>query len=413
MIFLRRLGTIIAPRRRDNRAGWRYIPGQARERRVETETVSEEAIDNLPGPAKKILSPGAPTALRLMAARGVMPGLKPAEIVTVVAHLTRADEAEVADTARATLAKLPRPVLTGALSAQLPGFVLGLLGEAHATDAEVVEQLLRQRALERETLEILADRADERRGELIATNEQQLLANPSVIEKLYMNKRVRMSTSDRLIELAVRNGLELKLPAFQECVAAIMNELVPEPTPEPTPDDVIFVQADEIARQVGDLVGAEDDTHEQGDDGEEVLKQRFVPLHTQLALMSVSQKVRRAMLGSAAERAILVRDSNRLVARAVVKSPLLREDEAVRISANRGMSDDVLRQIAMNKEFTRNYQVRLNLVTNPRTPLSFASRMVPLLHDHDLAKLAKSKNVSGAIAQTVSQHLSKKKGAKR
>ena len=41
-------------------------------------------ISALPGPAQKILDPNGPPPLRAMAAKGVVPGLKPGDIVTVV-----------------------------------------------------------------------------------------------------------------------------------------------------------------------------------------------------------------------------------------------------------------------------------------------------------------------------------------
>ena len=205
----------------------------------------------------------------------------------------------------------------------------------------------------------LAERATERIGELIATNEQLMLANPRVIEKLYMNKRVRMLTADRLIELAVRNQIELGIPAFKEAAAAIRNELVSEPTPEPTFDDILFRDIDRVALAIAPAE-IEEDTHEVDEEGQEYLKDHFVPLYQQIGQMTVTQKIRRAMLGTAAERLLLVRDSNRLVSTAAAKSPLLRESEAVRISASRAISDDVLRIIANNREFNRNYQIKYN-----------------------------------------------------
>ena len=47
------------------------------------------------------------------------------------------------------------------------------------------------------------------------------------------------------------------------------------------------------------------------------------------------------MLGTREERMLLVRDTNRLVASAAVRSPLMQEAEAVLISRNRNMSDEV------------------------------------------------------------------------
>jgi hypothetical protein len=278
--------------------------------------------------------------------------------------------------------------------------VVEALADAYATNAEVVEKLLRLPRINTAALEILADRADERIGELIATNEEAMLANPTVIEKLYMNKRVRMSTADRLLELAVRNGLELNLAAFKEAAAAIKNELIAEAGSEPTPDDVLFVETDSLA-QAHEIESEEDDTHAVDEEGEEHLKDRFL-----------SQKIRRAQVGTAAERLLLVRDTNRLVAAAAVKSPAMRENEAVIISSSRNVSEEVLREIARNREFTRNYQVKLNLSRNPRCPFTFSARIIPLLRDNDLRDLAKSKNVPSSVQQAARQQLERKKGGK-
>jgi hypothetical protein len=366
-------------------------------------------IEKLPGTARKILGGSAPAAMRMMAAKGIVPGVRPGDLVTVIVLLREDDDEKVAAAARATLAALPPPVLGGALTADLEPLAIEALAEHYATNHDAVEKLLRMPRIDQAALEHLAEHADERAGELIATNERLMLEHPTVIEKLYLNKQVRMSTADRLLELAVRNGLELGIPAFKEAAAAIKNELIPEPSDEPTFDDVLFKETEQIAR-VAALESDDDDTHEVDDEGEEQIKQKFLPLHTQIAQMTVTQKIRRAMLGTSAERLILVRDSNRLVSSAVVKSPLMRENEAMRISASRSVSDDVLRSLALNREFTRNYQIKLNLVSNPRTPLTFASRLIPHLRESDLKSLSRSKNIAGAIAQAVKQQLLRKKG---
>jgi hypothetical protein len=364
-------------------------------------------LDKLPPAAQKVLARETPPQVKLLAARGVIPGAKPGDIVIVVSILAGGEDAKLAETARATLAKLPAPILQGALSADLPGSVILELARVYPNQHEVITSLLRMVRIGTEALELMADAADERAGELIATNEQLMLKSPTVIEKLYMNKRVRMSTADRLVELAVRHNLELKIPAFAEAAQAIKNELILEPAPEPYFDDVLFKEANQLGEKL--RIDAENpDTHEVDEDGEEKLKKEVLPLHAKLAQMTVSQKIRAATLGSTGERLILVRDPNRLVATAAVKSPLMRENEAAQISASRAVTEDVLRQIALNREFTRSYQVKINLVMNPRCPLTFATRLIPHLRDSDLRILAKSKNISAAIGQAVRQQLSRK-----
>jgi hypothetical protein len=363
-------------------------------------------LDKLGPAAQKVLSDAAPLPAQMMAARGVIPGAKPHEIVIAISVLAGRDDEKLRETAKATLSKLPPPILTGALGADLPGSVISLLAVCYTNVHEVVEQLLRMPRIGGAALEHMADTADERTGELIATNEELMLKNPVVIEKLYMNKRVRMSTADRLIELCVRGGVELSIPAFKEAALAIKNELIPEPSEEPTFDDVLFRETQEAAAALA--LSDDEDTHEVDEEGEEKVKAKVVPLYARLAEMTVSQRIRCATLGSSAERLLCVRDSNRLVAAAAAKSPLLKEPEAVQISASRVVSEDVLRILSLNKEFTRNYQIKLNLVSNPRTPFTFAARMVPMLRESELKMLSKSKNVTGAISTAVRQQLAKK-----
>lgn len=362
----------------------------------------------LPPIAQKVLSSDAPVAMRQMAARGILPGAKPADVVTVVALLTRQPDEALAKLALQTLGKLPPPVLDAALDQPLDSLVIECLAFAYAEQAAVVERLLRQSSLGQAALEELAERADERIGELIATNEQQMLIYPRVIEKLYLNKRVRMSTADRLIELAVRNGLELGIPAYKEAAAAIQNELIAEPTEDRTFDDELFVETIAIASAT-EVDASNEDTHEVDDEGEEKLREKFLPLHARIAQMTNSQKIRCATLGTSAERLLLMRDPNRLVSTSAAKSPLLTENEVVRLTASRSVSDEVLRIFASNRDFTRNYQVKLNLVTNPRTPFTFVARLIPHLRDSDLRSLAKSKNVTGTVATSAKQQLDRKK----
>jgi hypothetical protein len=365
-------------------------------------------LEKLSPQVQKVLSDAAPLPMQLMAAKGVVPGAKPHEIVIVISVLSGRSDDKLREAALGTLAKLPPPILNGALSADLPGSVILQLAGPYATNHEVIEKLLRMPRIGGEALALLAVGADERAGELIATNEELMLKHPLVIEKLYMNKRVRMSTADRLIELCVRNNIELSIPAFKEAALAIKNELIPEASEEPTFDDILFRETQEAAEKVA--LGADEDTHEIDEEGEEKVKAKIVPLYARMADMTVSQKIRCATLGSSAERLLCVRDSNRLVAAAAAKSPLLKEPEAVQISASRSVSEDVLRLLALNREFTRNYQIKLNLVSNPRTPFTFSSRLVPMLRESELKMLAKSKNVSTAVSTAVRQQLSKKAG---
>lgn len=359
-----------------------------------------------PPPALKALDAAAPAGLRLAASKGIVPGLKAPDTVALLVLLSEDADATIATSAAQTLDKLPAPMLKGALVAELQPRAAHELALRFATDADVVTALLRLPQVLAPTLEHLAAAADERCGELIATNEERMLAVPTVIEKLYLNKRVRMSTADRLIELAVRHGIKLNLPAFDELGEAIKEELIAEPSDEPTFDDQVYREAEVIAEQVE--LADDEDAVVLDEEGEEKVADKCLPLFAQINLMTVTQKIRMAMLGPSAARLILVRSSNRLVSEAAVKSPLLTENDAARIASSRQVSDAVLRHIAQNKDFARSYQIKMNLVQNPKTPFTFAARMIPHLRDSDLRNLARSKSVPGSVVTAVRQQMMRK-----
>jgi hypothetical protein len=72
------------------------------------------------------------------------------------------------------------------------------------------------------------------------------------------------------------------------------------------------------------------------------------------------------------------------------------------------VSEDVLRIIAMDREWTRSHQIKVNLVQNPRTPFAFAAKLITHLREHELKALAKSKNVAGSVVQAAKQQLARR-----
>jgi hypothetical protein len=366
-------------------------------------------LSKLSPPATRILDPKSPGPIRQMGARGIAPGLKPADALTVIAVLAESEDVTLATLARATLDKLPVPLLIAGLTPDLHPGVVGVIAPRYASDVVIMERILSLPQIAMTTIAEVAAKANEAVAELIATNEERLLKYPAIIEKLYLNRATRMSTADRVIELAVRNKIELTgIPAFKEAAAAIAEELIPEPTVEPNFDDEQFMQTERIAQTI-QIDPTQEDTHVfDPETGEEVAVDKVRPLYAQLAELSVSKRIRRAQVGNSAERMILVRDADRRVAVAAIKSPSIQEAEVVRISAGRSASEDVLRVIALNREWTRHHQIKLNLVSNPRCPFAFAAKLVPHLRDHELKQLARSKNVTGAIATAARQQLERK-----
>jgi hypothetical protein len=99
-----------------------------------------------------------------------------------------------------------------------------------------------------------------------------------------------------------------------------------------------------------------------------------------------------------------------MIRRFVLQNPRLADDEVIAICKNRSADDEVLRLIADSREWTKNYQVRLSLVTNPKTPLVMSLRFLSSLQDRDVRMLAKSKNVSATVANAAKRLVLQKTG---
>jgi hypothetical protein len=110
--------------------------------------------------------------------------------------------------------------------------------------------------------------------------------------------------------------------------------------------------------------------------------------------MTVAEKMDLARTAAKEARTILLRDSNKLVQLAVIESPKITESEIIAIANNKQVNDEVLRVIAMNREWLRNYQIRLALVNNPKTPLPIAMAQITYLNQKDIKALSKSKGIA-------------------
>ena len=120
----------------------------------------------------------------------------------------------------------------------------------------------------------------------------------------------------------------------------------------------------------------------------------------QISRMNVSQRVQFAMKGSSEARRALIRDSNKVVQRAVLQSPRLTDQEVEAYASMANLTDEILRLIATNRNFRKNYVVVRNLMNNPKTPLDVTLHMLPLLNAIDLKKLTTNKNVPETLRTT-------------
>jgi len=130
-------------------------------------------------------------------------------------------------------------------------------------------------------------------------------------------------------------------------------------------------------------------------------------------IMTVSQKIKLAMLGNKEARTILLRDSNKLVAMAAIQSPRITEGEVNLMAGNKVAQEDVLRYIYGSRDWLKFYAIKLALVKNPKVPLGIAMKFMGTLTEVDVRELSRSKNVPGTIVNTARQMLNKREAKEK
>ncbi|MCH2171222.1 hypothetical protein MK489_10600 [Myxococcota bacterium] len=340
--------------------------------------------------AERYARTDAPRQNRLMAARGALP-LKPLELATVLFALAHDPDAEVKSAARNTLEALPAHVLDTVLSANAHPALLSHLARTHEGDESRAAAIALNPAAGDDTVSWLATLPFKSVVEVVANNQERLLRSPEIVESLGANPLTSRSTIDRIL-------------GFLNPVSE------PDGTPEGTGQDGEITEVEEEAAMravLGEDFAAwarrlvtETERDECGT--------RSGNLQAMLQQMTVIQKIKLARLGNKEARGLLARDRNRIVAIAAINSPKLTESEVVSYAQSRNISEEVLRAIARNSQWTRSYATKLALTTNPKCPHALAMKFVNHLQDRDLRAIMKSKDVHTLIASQARRILMKK-----
>ena len=129
-----------------------------------------------------------------------------------------------------------------------------------------------------------------------------------------------------------------------------------------------------------------------------------------LSKLNVPQKVQRATKGSREERAILIRDSNKMIAMAVLSSPKLTTSEIEAFARAGNVGEDCLRVISRTRAWMKNYNVVAALTRNPKTPVAISMNLLARLSGKDLRTLSTDRNVPDVLRVSARKKLVLNKG---
>jgi hypothetical protein len=346
---------------------------------------------------------GSATPAKVMAARGMAP-LRPAELLAAIYQLSFDADPTVKAAAEAAPASVPDKVLLGPLAEPQPPAVLHFFAERlPLVRRKPLEAILYNHATSDETFVTLARRLDERGLEVIFQNEVRLLRCPDLVAALYFNRNARMSSTSRMLELCARNHLRLEgIPGYDELATALMAD-ANAATPSVSDEEfaAVAAPAEAAAHAEGapppDELGPEDVEDDLGGEETEGAKEERSAV-IKFDKLKIFEKIRLASVGNLYCRQVLIRDTNKVVAMSVIRSPSITDMEIIAAAGNRAVCDDVIRFIANSRVHMKDYAVKQALVSNPKCPLGTSLRLLTFMHNEDLRTLSRSKNIPGALS---------------
>ena len=341
--------------------------------------------------AERYVRANAPVDVRMMAAGGALP-LPPAELATVLFVLAHDSEAEVKERAQASLLALPDNICEAALSGPAHPSMLSYCAHLFRESAPRLERIALNASADDATIAFLATLPFKRVVEIVSNNQERMLRCPDIVDALGNNPLTGRAVIDRILSF-----LGLERPEGE-----VLDEQELPPL-DPVNDE----EASAVLRAV---LGSDVSSFARVliDDDAELDDAQASSVWAMVQNMSVFDKIKLARLGNKEARGLLVRDPNKLVASAAVRSPKVTDLEVIAFAKSRNVTDEVLRIIAASREWTRNYQVKLALSGNPKTPQPAAVKFLNYLQDKDLKNLMKSKEVSSVISTQCRRILQKK-----
>ena len=335
-----------------------------------------------------LLSGRAPKNVRLLMAQGAMP-LQAQETIELLVHLSRDDDEEVSLQAQKTLAGWDESeILTLLRSKDCPAVILDFFADIQRSE-HILQDIAANPSTSGETIARLAAIADAVLLDTILDNRKRILEFPAILENIRRNP----STNARILGLVQEIETEFLGEKRKDySIESAAEEKAGTEGAVSAAQDILDFEA-EIAKLLSSPLPDNDLSLEgltlESDDGSANISSR-------LTSMPPNEKIKYALFGTREIRAILIRDTNREVARAVLRSPKLNGNEIEGIAAMRSVSEDILREIGTSREWLKNSIIMHNLVKNPKTPTAISQNLMPRLRTQELMIMSRDRSIPDA-----------------
>jgi hypothetical protein len=289
---------------------------------------------------------------------------------------------ELADTASRETVKM---LLTSARARSTPGVVEALLGNANLNPEEALE--LQGRPPEPEPL---------------PQQTEQTLEEFEVVPDPESEAALQAFQQEHAAAIAAEEGKPFELVKDEEPAGEVAAADPASAGEEAQESGVVVGSAPASPAGAAEGAVARGVSLENPDDFDAAEQKKLTVLQ-RVSKLNVGQRIKLGFIGGKEERALLIRDTARLVQNAVLSSPKLTDAEAESFAASKNLQENVFREIARQRRFLKLYPVVRNLANNPRCPLDISLTLVKNLHVYDLKSLRHNKNVPDTIRKVAAK----------
>jgi len=144
---------------------------------------------------------------------------------------------------------------------------------------------------------------------------------------------------------------------------------------------------------------------------EKQLVEKRQSITQQVMKLSIAKKIEWAnKKGNKEVRTLLLRDPNKLVQLAVLQSSRITEGEIAKVALSRTAPAEVLQYIYNSRQLMKNYQIKVNLINNPKMPVGVSMRFLSSLRMAEVKAVSKNRNVPQGLATAAKKMVEKKGG---
>lgn len=383
----------------------------------------KKIIEEMEPLAQKVLL-GDNEKMKKLAANGiVLPPPPKNELISIIFFLQYDSNKEIAVSAKEKFVKLPENMIIEALKGALHQYVIAgcyrYLTKQEKQNLEIFKAIIKHQNFKFDYIFKQLDDLDINLKSYLAEALSFIAPYPKVMAFL-IESEISKAQKQKILDFAERNKIQLDLKSadglkdlsgdahddtIEKESSKKENVIVKESSDKDDKEDKEDKEKEKEEKEDEKILSNEElgisEERSKKYDSEGMQAEKVMDERKSLARlvneMNIAEKIKLATKGNMEARGLLIKQSNRLIVEGVIRNPMITEQEVVKFSADKNIHRDVIKYISNNRVWLRKYNIKMNVVLNPKTPTGRAVKLLTTLRYNDIKKIAKMRGITSDL----------------